>query len=223
MEEGRWVTLKSGLKVFIEEGQTLMDALIRQEATKERTKELEEKSKKRWKELEEKYKDVAIENNEQDENTITLKPYTPGDEKYEEADFYTDFSYSGKYNSTTQKELNLMPIRIDTFVESENEWGYKEKKVFAKIFQNRKAMESDLKTYGGLKQFTDGDQYFIKSQSGIGEYYLVRDKFYKTGWVWQDCNGDVVYGAENVDHTRLENKWRKAEEEIRKEHPEWYN
>ena len=48
MEEGRWVTLKSGLKVFIEEGQTLMDALIRQEATKERTKELEEKSKKRW-------------------------------------------------------------------------------------------------------------------------------------------------------------------------------
>lgn len=45
-EEGHWVTLKSGLKVFIKDGQTLMDALVRQYGKKNKETKLMEEEKK---------------------------------------------------------------------------------------------------------------------------------------------------------------------------------
>ena len=237
MQEGKGITLKDGRRILLKpkeiklnDTNVLMNEKIRTLYPKSEEKILEEKSKKRYEELKEKYKDLTVDNGEPTVEEITLKPHSLGNKEYEEADIDFDFNYYGHYNDTTQKELNIMPIRIDTYIESENQWGYKETLVMSSVFKNRKDMERSFKQFGGIKEFTGGNKYTIKSQSGIGEYYLERDDLYKTGWVWKDVNFDNVKGYEFRDTTitrnkleRLKEENQKREEEMKELHPEWFN
>lgn len=56
-------------------------------------------------------------------------------------------------------------------------------------FDNLRSLFKYVKECGGFKSAFSGMMYFIKSDYNGNEYYLVRDRFAKEGWKWQDCNG----------------------------------
>lgn len=114
----------------------------------------------------------------------------------------------GQYRDTTQEELNNLPVTIKTYMGS-NGTTYQ-------AYKNIKELRQDMKNFGGIKEYSGGYYYSIQSESGIGEYYLENDSYYKGGKVWKDVNGSVVKGAEKVDHSRREKKIEQRDAEFKK-------
>lgn len=58
-------------------------------------------------------------------------------------------------------------------------------------FDNVARLFDYIKQCGGFKEFK-GIMWFIKSDYKDGEFYLVRDRYHKGGWKWEDVNGSIV-------------------------------
>lgn len=58
-------------------------------------------------------------------------------------------------------------------------------------FDNVARLFDYIKSCGGFKEFK-GIMWFIKSDYKDGEFYLVRDRYHKGGWKWEDVNGSIV-------------------------------
>ena len=61
------------------------------------------------------------------------------------------------------------------------------------LFNNLRDLFKYIEQCGGFKSFK-GIYWCIFSDYGDGEYYYVRDRFAKSGWHWEDCNGYIVGG-----------------------------
>lgn len=202
-EEGRWVTI-AGRKVFIR---------TKRADLKEKTLlSLNPRAKgdKRMQELKEKYPNGEY-SNENGVEKIALHDQSLDDE-------LSPFAYMyNNYHSTTQQELNNMPISLNIYYTD----GYGINHQSHYIYRDKSQLFKDVKTYGGLSDMTDGGKmpYTIHSESGIGEYYLDRDKFTKGGWVWQDGSGYNVNGRESADlgkqvRKRIEQHKQEREERL---------
>ena len=102
------------------------------------------------------------------------------------------------YRDVTVEELNsnkcsFIVIDPTTGYMSENE------------FDNLKEVFTYVKQCGGFGDFKDF-RWYIKSTYKDGEFYYVRDRFAKGGWLWEDCNGDIVGGFQpkSFRHTYTE-------------------
>lgn len=58
-------------------------------------------------------------------------------------------------------------------------------------FDNVARLFDYIKQCGGFKEFK-GIMWFIKSDYKDGEFYLIRDRYHKGGWKWEDVNGSIV-------------------------------
>lgn len=82
----------------------------------------------------------------------------------------------------TSKELDRNHVMLITYNDGERH---------VNDFGNITRLFEYIKQCGGLKSFK-GIQYTIMSDYKDSEFYLVRDRYHKSGWVWEDVNGDKV-------------------------------
>lgn len=108
-----------------------------------------------------------------------------------------------KYRDVTQNDLNDKGVEFITYNNdnTKNIYEFKTKSDLFKYIESAGGF-SDLKS--------SGVQWTIKSSTNEGEFYLVRDKLAKTGWKWEDVNGDEVKGYE------YSKRYREAEDRINK-------
>lgn len=85
----------------------------------------------------------------------------------------------------TREILHKNPVELSVYYKD----SYGNDRHSSYNFDNVRALFKYVKECGGFKSAFDGMMYFIKSNYNGGEYYLVRDRFSKEGWKWQDCNG----------------------------------
>lgn len=192
-EEGRWITTKYGAKVFIKNTSDYMNNLLKSGQTL-KLNDMKSKGDERFQELKNMYPNAQI--------------YEMGN-GYEEIaihdqDLIDEFDYNyetgtykqrGRYNDTTQSELNSLPVSLN--MRWRDDYNYQDHQSHY-IYRNKTDLMKGIKQFGGLDDMTDHGRiyYSISSQSGIGEYYLVRDRFAKGGWKWEDANGMEVNGKE---------------------------
>lgn len=108
-----------------------------------------------------------------------------------------------KYKDVTQNDLNNVGVEFITYNNDNTKNIYE--------FKTKSDLFKYIKSAGGFSDLkSSGVQWTIKSSTNEGEFYLVRDKLAKTGWKWEDVNGDEVKGYE------YSKKYREAEERINK-------
>ena len=197
----RWITLKDGRHIKIDTNK-YMNSQIRGLDYK---KLQEERASRRFQELKDMYPNAEVHELYGGYEEIAI----------DDQELVDEFAYNwetdarpktrGYANDTSQKMLNEMPCSLNLRWRSDYDYQNHQSHY---IYKNKSDMMKAIKNFGGLDDITDHGRlnYSITSESGIGEYYLVRDKYTKGGWKWEDCNGDVVSGRERADIGRkLEN------------------
>ena len=202
MEE-RWVTLKDGRKVKIKSTSEYMNNLIRN-GVGTKLNDIKAKSDERYKQLKEMYSNAEVYDLSDGVEEIAIHDQDLIDEfgyNYETG----TFKKRGFYRDTTQEELNNMPVALT--MRWRGDYDYQDHQSHY-IYKNKTDLMKGIKQFGGLKEMTDKGRiyYSISSQSGIGEYYLVRERYAKGGWKWEDCNGMEVMGKEWQDVGKIKNK-----------------
>lgn len=91
----------------------------------------------------------------------------------------SEYAYA---NDVTTKELDRNHVMFITY------GSYGE---HVEHFDNVARLFDYIKQCGGFKEFK-GIMWFIKSDYKDGEFYLVRDRYHKGGWKWEDVNGSIV-------------------------------
>lgn len=198
-----WITI-NGVHRPLFEGETSRDVYNRLKEQYNKPKSLKEKAQKRFDKLKEKYEDIGNVEKSNGIEYIELKPDAP----------FQEYENHGRYNDTTQEELNNLPVRFTLYGDS-GRYSY--------IYKNRREWKKNMKeSYGGLSQVTDNGRlnYSISSESGIGEYYCERDSNTKGGWKWFDANYDTVKGTE-IRKTNFKTREKNFEKKWEKEHPNW--
>ena len=187
---GRWVTI-NGRHVFIDTNQ-YMNSFIKGKGYDAMQKQ---KGDERFEELKQMYPNAEVHDLYGGYQEIGV-----GDQ-----DLIDEFDYDypkrkerGYYKDTTQKILNEMPCSLN--MRWRDDYNYENHQSHY-IYRNKSDLFKAIKMFGGLDEITDHGRlnYSITSESGIGEYYLVRDKYTKGGWRWEDVNGDIVNGRERAD------------------------
>lgn len=108
-----------------------------------------------------------------------------------------------KYRDVTQNDLNDKGVEFITYNDDGTKNVYE--------FKTKSDLFKYIKSSGGFSELKSvGVQWTIKSSTDEGEFYLVRDKLAKTGWKWEDVNGDEVKGYE------YSKRYKEAEERINK-------
>ena len=83
-----------------------------------------------------------------------------------------------QYRDTTQDNLNNEKIEFITFGQDNKKNIYE--------FTNKKDLFDYVKSIGGFKELnSEKIPWSIKSATNEGEFYLVRDKNKKGGWIWR--------------------------------------
>lgn len=156
---------------------------------------------KRMQQLREKYPNATYENQDGVEKLFFA------DESLKEDETNWEFPSAGRgnYKDTTQQQLNNMPIAMNFYWT--DDWSGQSRQSHY-IYRDKAQMMKDIKMYGGMNELTDNGRikYTITSESGLGEYYLMRDKMYKGGWVWEDSNVMKVKGYEFADFGKIREK-----------------
>lgn len=200
-EDGVWRTV-SGRRIFIRNGETLSQAMAKSGKFNNVKKTNWEDQ---WKKLKAKYPDA-----EEEEGRFgkILK-------RYHVKDFADEGS--GFYNDITQQELDENPCKLIIYGQGGEHSEY--------IYENRKALMSDVKeSYGGFSQMSDL-KWSIQSAAGKGEFYLERDKYSSGGWTWKDSNDMTVKGGKEkvsrkLEEYRNQTKMEKSGAEV-KPYEEW--
>lgn len=114
---------------------------------------------------------------------------------------------SGRYEKLDETEkltrdvLNRNPVKLSTYWDDSNGITQHNEREFSSV----KELFNWIKDCGGFASAFDGIRWFIVSEYEGGEYYLVRDRFAKGGWHWEDCNGNLIdMQYKEVKHSGLE-------------------
>lgn len=88
----------------------------------------------------------------------------------------------------TRKSLNNNPVKLSMYYKD----GYGIDQHDTREFPNVRSLFKWIDDCGGIRQAFNGIRWFIYSEYNGGEYYLIRDRFAKGGWAWEDCNGTSI-------------------------------
>lgn len=88
----------------------------------------------------------------------------------------------------TRKSLNNSPVKLSTYWQDSEGIDQHD----TREFPNVRALFKWIDECGGIRDAFQGIKWFIYSEYQGGEYYLVRDRFAKGGWSWEDCNGRAI-------------------------------
>lgn len=98
-----------------------------------------------------------------------------------------------EYYETTPEQLDKEPIALVI---------YSNGQPYMNIYKNRSDLMKSVKNeYGGFKEFGDGRKIIMNMNN---EYFLVRKRYAKGGWVWKDANGLDVKGSQSRTFKKLQ-------------------
>lgn len=173
------------------------EATKKQEEVKEQPKKQEEPKKyksneaKQFEARKKKQEEVKKQEEPSYKNAQNVETYDINNNKY--TAYYgvpnTESKVYGnkQYQDTTQDNLNNEKIEFITFGQDNKKNIYE--------FANKKDLFDYVKSSGGFNELnSEKIPWSIKSATSEGEFYLVRDKNSKGGWIWQDVNGVRVKG-----------------------------
>lgn len=99
-----------------------------------------------------------------------------------------EWSKNEDSEEVTRKSLNNNPVKLSTYWQDSDGVDQHD----TREFPNVRALFKWIDECGGIRNAFEGIKWFIYSEYQDGEYYLVRDRFAKGGWSWEDCNGRSI-------------------------------